>query len=67
MSYTRIKEICGNTNLIEVIDLGNQSLAGVFPESEKVDVPKMPLILIKCHGDESTTTCTYLWPRWNVW
>lgn len=55
MSYSRISQcrICGNTNLVDTMDLGSQVLAGVFPESEAEKISEMPLILTKCHGDES--------------
>ncbi len=53
MSYNRIDQcrVCGNTNLVDVLDLGNQALAGVFPDSIEQHVPEMPLILTKCHGE----------------
>ncbi len=55
MSYKRIDKcrVCGNTNLVDVLDLGSHALAGVFPDSKDRHIPQMPLILTKCHGDES--------------
>ena len=43
--------ICGNENLIEVLDLGEQALTGVFPASAAQHVPGGPLKLVKCHGE----------------
>ena len=52
MAYARIKScrVCGNTNLIEVLDLGEQALTGFFPSTSDEYVPSMPLTLVKCHG-----------------
>lgn len=44
--------ICGNQNLVEVLDLGNQALTGVFPKTADEFVPIGPLQLVKCHGEE---------------
>ncbi len=58
--YTKISNcrICQNTNLIQVIDLGEQYLTGVFPHSRDMEkVTKGPLRLVKCHGD---STCGLL-------
>lgn len=41
---------CGNTELVPVIDLGEQSLTGVFPRSPDQDVTRGPLRLVKCEG-----------------
>lgn len=55
MSYSRITQcrICGNKDLVEVLDLGNQTLTGLFPESAETHIPSMPLVLVKCHGGKS--------------
>lgn len=46
--------MCGNENLEKVVDLGQQFLTGVFPKEKSHDnVTKGPLILVKCHGDNS--------------
>ena len=39
---------CGHEELIEVLDLGNQALTGVFPKDQKYDVPSGPIILMMC-------------------
>lgn len=43
--------MCGNKNLVEVIDLGCQYLTGVFPRNpDGVGLTNGPLQLVKCHG-----------------
>ncbi|MFP5492683.1 MAG: class I SAM-dependent methyltransferase [Bacteriovoracia bacterium] len=54
--YTQIKQcrICGNSNLVQVVDLGEQYLTGVFPKQKNHQhVTKGPLRLVKCHGKEN--------------
>jgi len=46
--------ICGNTELVPVVDLGEQYLTGVFPKKDKINtITKGPLRLVKCHGREN--------------
>lgn len=45
--------ICGNPNLVPVVNLGQQMLTGVFPRSREVQVTVGPLELVKCHGTAS--------------
>jgi hypothetical protein len=45
--------ICGNTNLEEVLDLGEQALTGTFPRTIDQKVSIGPLKLVKCHGEDS--------------
>ncbi len=54
MNYTEIKKcrICGNTNLVPVLNLGKQSLTGVFPKVNQ-KVGSSPVVLVKCHGEGS--------------
>lgn len=40
--------ICGNTHLVQVLDLGEQMLTGVFPRSREAQVTTGPLRLLKC-------------------
>ena len=40
--------ICGNTNLVVILDLGDQYLSGVFPKDITVAIQKAPLVLVKC-------------------
>lgn len=42
--------LCGNADLIEVLDLGMQALTGVFPKSTDQSVTTGPLRLVKCTG-----------------
>lgn len=51
--YTEIKRcrICGNTDLVSVINLGNQYLTGVFPGSKTESITSGPLELVKCQGN----------------
>ncbi|KAF0126448.1 MAG: C-methyltransferase [Elusimicrobia bacterium] len=48
--YTEISKcrISGSKNLINVLSLGEQSLTGVFPKSDKEKVTKGPLDLVWC-------------------
>ena len=52
--YTKIKRcrICGNENLINVLDLGKQMLTGVFPRERNASVTTGPLRLVKCAGGD---------------
>ena len=53
--YKRIQKcrICGNTELIPVVDLGEQCLTGVFPRDESAAaITKGPLRLVKCQGGD---------------
>lgn len=43
--------ICGNRNLIVVLQLGEQALTGVFPKRKDDPITKGPLTLVKCCGD----------------
>lgn len=52
--YTKIDRcrICGNRELVRVLDLGEQMLTGVFPPERDADVTVGPLRLVKCVGGE---------------
>jgi NDP-4-keto-2,6-dideoxyhexose 3-C-methyltransferase len=54
MLYEEIKKcrICGNKNLVQIVDLGLQALTGVFPKSQD-KVESGPLELVKCTGEDS--------------
>lgn len=43
--------ICGNPQLVEVLDLGTQALTGVFPKTRTQAVTAGPLRLVKCMGN----------------
>ena len=57
MAYTTIERcrICGSSQLNFVLDLGEQALTGVFPQSPTEQVPSGPLTLVKC--DEESGGC----------
>lgn len=40
--------ICGSQELVEILNLGEQALTGVFPKSRAQHVPIGPLELVKC-------------------
>lgn len=40
--------ICGNSDLVQVLDLGSQYLTGVFPKSRDEVITSGPLELVKC-------------------
>lgn len=43
--------ICGNDELVPVVDLGEHYLTGVFPRQDEINsITKGPLRLVKCHG-----------------
>lgn len=50
--YTKINQcrICGNQNLVLVLDLGEQTLTGIFPKSKDEKITSGPLRLVKCAG-----------------
>lgn len=43
--------LCGNSELVPVLSLGEQALTGVFPRSVGERISSGPLELVKCHGD----------------
>lgn len=44
--------VCGNHNLIKVLDLGDQELTGTFSRTADASVPSGPLELVKCHSED---------------
>jgi hypothetical protein len=50
--------VCGNEHLIEVLDLGDQYLSGIFPKEIDLDLYKGPLVLVKC--DEKKGGCGHV-------
>lgn len=52
--YKPIKHcrICCNTNLVTVLELGNQALTGVFPKNREMELTSGPLTLVKCTGEK---------------
>jgi NDP-4-keto-2,6-dideoxyhexose 3-C-methyltransferase len=54
--------ICGNENLSVVLDLGEQTLSGIFPDKPELE-HKSPLRLLKCdekHTDVGTFSCGHI-------
>jgi hypothetical protein len=43
--------ICGNTNLVSLLKLGEQTLTGVFPKSKSQTITSGPLELVKCYAN----------------
>ncbi len=43
--------VCDNSDLVTVLDLGEQVLTGIFPRRPDEPVPTMPLALVKCVED----------------
>ncbi|HAR42641.1 MAG TPA: methyltransferase [Bdellovibrionales bacterium] len=52
--------ICGNTELIPVLNLGSQALTGIFPETKERSVGTMPLVLVKCLDKDHADRCGLL-------
>lgn len=57
--YRAVSEcrICGNTDLISVLDLGQQALTGVFPARVEDSIPIGPLELVKCNDADGRDAC----------
>ena len=49
--------ICGNPNLVSILDLGEQYLTGVFPPSADAPLGRAPLELVKCSGKTGGEAC----------
>ncbi len=45
--------ICGNANLVTLLDLGEQVLTGVFPKDREEEIEAMPIVLVKCVGENA--------------
>lgn len=55
-SFSKIEKcrICGNKNLVPIVDLGVQYLTGVFPQHRDENITQGPLRLVKCHDNPSS-------------
>jgi len=62
MKIKEIKKcrICGNRDLIPILNLGVQALSGRFPIRDEPDPPKAPLELVKCNNTKNTNACGLL-------
>lgn len=49
--------ICGNPNLTEILNLGEQKLTGVFPATTTTSVTSGPLRLVRCDGHDPGSVC----------
>lgn len=49
--------ICENANLASILNLGNQYLTGVFPQSKSVPLTSGPLELVKCLDEHNANAC----------
>ena len=49
--------ICGNANLVSILDLGQQYLTGVFPRSPAQPLARGPLELVKCVTEKGSDVC----------
>ena len=67
-AFREVKQcrICGNKDLIKVLDLGEQYLTGVFPSRQTSDLSKGPLELVKCSGADTRTFCGLVQLRHSV-
>lgn len=52
--------ICGNTDLISILNLGEQVLSGRFPTEIDARIPKAPLELVKCNDEKNQNACGLL-------
>jgi NDP-4-keto-2,6-dideoxyhexose 3-C-methyltransferase len=43
--------VCGGANLVQVLDLGDQMLTGVFPRTKDPTITTGPVQLVKCHDE----------------
>ncbi len=48
---------CGNINLVQLFDLGEQCLTGVFPSLRSPQPGRGPVQLVKCMGDDPQEFC----------
>jgi hypothetical protein len=54
---TRHCRCCGNPNLVQLLDLGEQYLTGVFPSLTSLQAGRGPVQLVKCMGDDPRKFC----------
>ncbi|MEK6899480.1 MAG: GDP-mannose 4,6-dehydratase, partial [Nanoarchaeota archaeon] len=58
--------ICGNSDLVPIIDLGEHALTGRFPAKHEADPPKAPMALVKCNDSSSSEACGLLQLKHNI-
>ena len=61
-AYKEVKccRICRNERLVPVLNLGNQVLSGIFPESSQQTIPITPLELVRCGENVGKKVCGLL-------
>ncbi len=52
--------LCGNENLVPVLDLGIQALSGIFPKRKDAELTAGPLQVVKCREDGEENACGLL-------
>jgi hypothetical protein len=52
--------LCGNENLLPVLDMGIQTLSGVFPKRKDAELTAGPLQVVKCREDIDANACGLL-------
>ncbi|MDD5594669.1 MAG: class I SAM-dependent methyltransferase [Candidatus Omnitrophica bacterium] len=57
--YSEIKKcrICGNAELVPILNLGIQALTGVFPRKKDEVITSGPLELVKCKSGKGMNSC----------
>jgi len=58
--------VCGNRDLMPIMDLGVQALSGRFPSGSEPDPPRAPLELAKCNNSGDSDSCGLLQLRHTV-
>jgi NDP-4-keto-2,6-dideoxyhexose 3-C-methyltransferase len=56
IKHQTVCRICGNANLVPILDLGKQALSGRFPHVDEPTPPIASLSLVKCHPPTTTST-----------
>ena len=58
--------LCGNQDLVSILDLGAPALTGNFPQRGAPDAPRAPLELVKCRDRSCGTGCGLVQLRHSV-
>lgn len=62
----KLCRICGNSDLIPIIDLGEHALTGRFPAPHEPNPPIAPLALVKCNDKTNSQHCGLLQLKHNM-
>jgi hypothetical protein len=62
MLYKKIEKcrICGNKDLVMIVDLGHAALTGVFPKNKDEFIESGPLSIVKCNDETNPEACGLL-------